>query len=73
MEDLTKVEDITRQLLTEIGEDPEREGLIRTPHRVAKAWKFISRGYDQNLKDVLNDAIFEESNRKHRGSQICSG
>ncbi len=61
MEDLTRVEDITRQLLTEIGEDPDREGLIKTPHRVSKAWKFISRGYEQTLEEVLNDAIFEDS------------
>ena len=60
MVDLQKIENLTHQLLTEIGEDPQREGLVRTPHRVAKAWKFIARGYDQNLKDVLNDAIFED-------------
>ncbi len=60
MKKLEQIENITRQLLTEIGEDPEREGLVRTPHRVAKAWKFIARGYDQTLKDVLNDAIFED-------------
>ena len=60
MVDLSKIENITQQLLTEIGEDPSREGLIRTPHRVAKAWKFIARGYDQNLEEVLNDAIFED-------------
>ena len=47
MVDLKKIEDLTHSLLSEIGEDPEREGLIRTPHRVAKAWKYIARGYEQ--------------------------
>ncbi|NQV16845.1 GTP cyclohydrolase I FolE [bacterium] len=60
MENLTKIESITHELLREIGEDPEREGLVRTPHRVAKAWRFVAKGYEQNLKDVLNDAIFED-------------
>ena len=60
MKDLNKIEKITHQLLTEIGENPNREGLLRTPHRVAKAWKFISKGYDQSLEEVLNDAIFED-------------
>jgi len=60
MVDLSKIEKITHELLTEIGEDPQREGLARTPHRVAKAWKFIAKGYDQKLDDVLNDAIFED-------------
>jgi GTP cyclohydrolase I len=60
MVDISKLENITHQLLTEIGEDPQREGLVKTPHRVAKAWKFIARGYDQSLDEVLNGAIFEE-------------
>ena len=55
-----RVEAITRELLVEIGEDPEREGLVRTPYRVAKAWEFIARGYKQNLDEILNNAIFED-------------
>jgi len=58
--DTTKIQALTRDLLVEIGEDPDREGLVRTPLRVAKAWDFIARGYNQNLKEVLNDAIFED-------------
>jgi GTP cyclohydrolase I len=58
--DTKKIEALTRDLLLEIGEDPDREGLLRTPLRVAKAWDFIARGYNQNLKEVLNDAIFED-------------
>ncbi len=55
-----KIEKITYDLLTEIGEDPRREGLVRTPLRVAKAWEFFSRGYRAKLDDVINDAIFHE-------------
>ena len=54
------LEKITRNLLKEIGENPDREGLVRTPSRVAKSWEFFSRGYNQNLEDIVNNAIFEE-------------
>jgi GTP cyclohydrolase I len=47
-------------LLKEIGENPDREGLVRTPSRVAKSWEFFSKGYNQNLEDIINNAIFEE-------------
>ena len=43
-----------------IGEDPQREGLLRTPHRVAKAYEFLTKGYREDIKKVLNDAIFNE-------------
>ena len=55
-----KVEEITNSLLLELGEDPTREGLIKTPSRVAKAWEFISKGYNEDLNKVINDAIFNE-------------
>ena len=55
-----KLEEITEQLITEIGEDPNREGLLKTPNRVAKAWQFFSRGYNQKIDDVINEAIFNE-------------
>ena len=54
------LEQITRKLLKEIGENPDREGLVRTPSRVAKSWEFFSKGYNQNLDDIINNAIFEE-------------
>lgn len=47
-------------LLTFVGEDPEREGLLRTPHRVAEALKFLTKGYTQDIQTLLNGAIFEE-------------
>jgi len=55
-----KVKDLVKTLLTEIGEDPEREGLLRTPLRVAKAYEFLTRGYHQDVGEVMNKAIFNE-------------
>lgn len=60
MKDLNKIKDLTRSLLEEIGEDPNREGLLKTPDRVAKAWKFFSQGYEIDVQDIVNDAIFDE-------------
>lgn len=51
--------DLTYSWLTAIGEDPEREGLLKTPHRVAKAWSFLIAGYHQTLADAAGDAVFE--------------
>ena len=48
-----------RELIVGIGEAPEREGLRGTPNRAAKALAFLTRGYQQNLDDVVNDALFE--------------
>ena len=55
-----KIADLTNSLLREIGEDPTREGLIKTPSRVSKAWSFFSRGYSQNIDEIVNNAIFNE-------------
>ena len=55
-----KVKDLVKTLLTEIGEDPEREGLLSTPIRVAKAYEFLTRGYNQDIGEVMNKAIFNE-------------
>ncbi|MBS1904311.1 MAG: GTP cyclohydrolase I FolE [Bacteroidetes bacterium] len=51
---------LTRSLLVELGEDPERAGLKRTPHRVAKAMRYLTSGYEMNIEKVLNGAIFDE-------------
>ncbi|MGD0339353.1 MAG: GTP cyclohydrolase I FolE [Bacteroidota bacterium] len=48
------------QLLVHIGEDPGREGLLRTPHRVAKAYQFLTSGYSQDINAILSKAIFRE-------------
>src|SRR5713226_409883 len=55
------MEELIRELLKEIGEDPTREGLERTPERVAKAWRYFTSGYTQNVADILNGALFSEN------------
>jgi GTP cyclohydrolase I len=55
------MEDAVRKILTTIGEDPNREGLLKTPERVAKAYEFLTQGYQQDAKDVLESAMFSES------------
>jgi GTP cyclohydrolase I len=52
------MQDLIRQLLTELGENPDREGLARTPLRVEKALRFLTGGYRANIAEVLNDALF---------------
>ena len=49
---MKNIEKLTKSLLKEIGENPDREGLFKTPHRVAKAWKELSTGYDQNIEEL---------------------
>lgn len=49
-----------RTILTELGEDPDREGLLETPERYARAMLFFTKGYQDNIRDVLNRAVFEE-------------
>ena len=56
-----KINNLTKQLLEEIGEDPSREGLLKTPSRVSKAWSFFSRGYNQDLDEIINNAVFNEN------------
>ena len=57
---VSKIEILINKLLIEIGEDPNREGLVKTPERVAKAWEFLAKGYKQELSTVINDAVFTE-------------
>ncbi|MGH6915448.1 MAG: GTP cyclohydrolase I, partial [Geminicoccales bacterium] len=52
------MQELIRQLLAELGEDPAREGLVRTPERMEKALKFLTSGYDADIDAVLNDALF---------------
>ncbi len=54
------MEKLITQLLKELGEDPHREGLEKTPERVAKALRYFTSGYEKNVRDVLNDALFVE-------------
>ena len=55
-----ELEDHYRQILTLLGEDPEREGLQKTPMRVAKAMQVLTRGYQMDAHKVLTDALFKE-------------
>ncbi|MFW3614347.1 GTP cyclohydrolase I FolE [Billgrantia antri] len=48
-----------RQIIIELGEDPDREGLRDTPKRAAKAMQFLTRGYSQTLEEIINGAVFE--------------
>jgi GTP cyclohydrolase I len=53
------LEEVYRNLLEAIGEDPERQGLQRTPIRAARALEFLTQGYRRNLDEIVNDAIFD--------------
>jgi len=58
---MKRVEELVRELLVEIGEDPNREGLLKTPERVAKSFEFLTRGYREDVKAIVNHAIFASS------------
>ncbi len=57
---LKKIEENVTSILEEIGEDPKREGLLRTPNRVAKAYKYFTKGYSEDVEKLLNNAVFNE-------------
>ena len=56
-----KIEGLVRQLLIELGEDANREGLLKTPQRVAKALAFLTHGYRADLQQVINQALFTQT------------
>ncbi|QZZ21339.1 GTP cyclohydrolase I FolE [Leptothermofonsia sichuanensis E412] len=58
------MEDAVRTLLLGVGEDPEREGLLKTPKRVAEALRFLTSGYQQSLEEIVNGAIFDEGHNE---------
>ena len=55
-----ELEGLYTKILQGLGEDPSRQGLVRTPHRAAKAMEFLTSGYHQSVDDILNGAIFDE-------------
>jgi len=56
---LAGMEQSFRNLLEAVGEDPERQGLLRTPNRAARAFEFLTNGYRQSLEEIVNDALFD--------------
>jgi GTP cyclohydrolase I len=58
------MEEAYKKIITECGEDLSRPGLVDTPTRAAKAMKFLTRGYGQNLEDVINNALFPSDSRE---------
>ena len=59
--DLTRIESHMREILADLGEDPKREGLLATPHRVAKSLRDLTSGYRVDLDAMINNALFTES------------
>lgn len=57
----SRMEDLVRELIVRLGEDPGREGLLQTPQRVIASLKYLTHGYRQDIKKVLNEAVFEET------------
>lgn len=58
--DNAKLQNLVKEILETIGEDPKREGLLNTPKRVAKAYEFLTSGYNKKIESVLNNAVFNE-------------
>ncbi|MHB2018144.1 MAG: GTP cyclohydrolase I FolE [Candidatus Xenobia bacterium] len=59
-----EIADICRDLLTKVGEDPTREGLLRTPLRMAHAYSFLTKGYREDPAAVIGDALFQEDTQE---------
>jgi GTP cyclohydrolase I len=59
-ESLAQMEKSVSVILKEVGENTKREGLLKTPHRVAKAYKFLTKGYNEDPGIILNEAVFNE-------------
>ena len=57
--DTVSTQDLYREMLTRIGEDPTRDGLLRTPERMEKSMAFLTRGYKMDVTEVLHDALFD--------------
>jgi GTP cyclohydrolase I len=57
--DTASTQDLYREIIRRLGEDPTRDGLLDTPKRVERSMQFLTRGYDQSVTDVLHDALFD--------------
>ncbi len=58
------MEELYRQLIKSIGENPDREGLLRTPHRATEAFRYLTRGYEEDIDELINGALFEADNQE---------
>jgi GTP cyclohydrolase I len=55
--------DLVRRILASLGEDPDRQGLVKTPERVEGALRWLTQGYGQSVRDAVGDAVFEEAHQ----------
>ena len=61
---MQQMEELYRHLIKMAGEDPEREGLLKTPLRAAKAFQFLTKGYNENIDELINNALFQSDIRE---------
>ena len=57
------IADLVQRMLTALGEDPDREGLVKTPERVENSLRWLTQGYNQSVAEVVGDAVFEETHQ----------
>jgi len=64
VQNVVRLEKLVREQLKLIGENPSREGLLKTPHRVAKSLQFLTKGYYEDVRTILNGAIFTDDTQE---------